>query len=96
MNDYLLPPGKVLKMYLTHNKTTQKQLAWETGMTQSYISEVIHGKAKITPYFAVRLETVYGFNTAEFWLDLEKHYQIKSERRKRYEWKKQKENESVI
>lgn len=83
--NYLMTPGKVLKDYLKKNNKTQRQLAWETDVSESYISEVINSKAKITPSFAVRLEECMFFNTAEFWMNLETAWQLWNAKKERME-----------
>ena len=54
---------------------SQKDLADRTGLTEKHISQIINGKASITPATAIKLERVVGVK-AVFWMNLERNYRI--------------------
>jgi HTH-type transcriptional regulator / antitoxin HigA len=71
--DYAIPPGETLEETIQALGMTQAQLAELTGRPQNTISEIISGKAAITPETALQLERVLGV-TASFWYNLEANY----------------------
>ena len=44
------------------------------------INEIVHGKRGITADMAVRLARYFG-TSAEFWMNLQMHYELRLERR---------------
>jgi HTH-type transcriptional regulator/antitoxin HigA len=71
--DYVSPPGETLLEVIEDRGMTQAELADRTGRPRKTISEIINGKAIITPETALQLERVLGI-PARFWLDREQHY----------------------
>ena len=71
--DYAIPPGETLEETIQALGMTQAQLAELTGRSQSTMSEIISGKAAITPETAFQLEQVLGV-PASFWNNLENNY----------------------
>ena len=53
-------PGELLKDELKERKMTQKQLANDTGIKPSVLSETINGKRSISLNVAVALENALG------------------------------------
>ena len=53
-------PGELLKDELKERKMTQKQLANDTGIKPSVLSETINGKRSISLNVAVALEKALG------------------------------------
>jgi addiction module HigA family antidote len=72
--DTVSPPGDTLAETLEELGMTQAELATRMGRPQKLISEIINGKAAITPDTASQLERVLGV-PARFWLKREQHYQ---------------------
>lgn len=50
------------------------------GVPPRRINEIVHGKRGITADTAVRLAKYFG-NSAEFWMNLQSHYELRIERR---------------
>jgi len=80
--NYIVTPGRILKEYLITRGITQKQLALHIGMSETFVSKLINNKARISAEVAIKLEDVFEDVQAEFWLDLEKHYQLRTIRNK--------------
>ena len=66
-------PGATLKDLLEERNLTQVELATRMGRPQKTISEIVSGKAAITPETALELEMVLGV-PARFWNTREQHY----------------------
>ena len=58
---------------------TQNHLAVAIGVPPRRINEIVHGKRGITADTAVRLSRYFG-NSAEFWMNLQSHYELRIER----------------
>ena len=73
--DYGTKPGDVLAEYLAAAGMTKAELAARCGRPLKTISEIIHGKAAITPETALQLERVLG-RPASLWQNLEANYRL--------------------
>lgn len=73
MPDYVSPPGETLLETIEALGMTQVELAERTGRPNKTISEIIKGKAAITPDTALQLEKVLGV-PASFWTNRETQY----------------------
>ncbi len=71
--DYAIPPGDTLEETIEALGVTRARLAERTGRPQNTISEIISGKAAITPESALQLERVLGV-PASFWKNLDANY----------------------
>ncbi|MBD1925140.1 HigA family addiction module antidote protein [Trichocoleus sp. FACHB-90] len=71
--NYVSPPGETLEEILEEREMTQAELAERTGRPKKTISEIINGKAAITPETALQLERVLGV-PASFWNNRERLY----------------------
>jgi HTH-type transcriptional regulator / antitoxin HigA len=71
--DYVSPPGETLEEILEEKGMSQVELAERTGRPKKTISEIINGKAAITPETALQLERVLGV-PASFWNNREREY----------------------
>lgn len=94
MPDYVSPPGETLLDTIEALGMTQVELAERTGRPTKTISEIIRGKAAITPETALQLEKVLSV-PASFWTNRERHYRESLARREeelrfqqRIEWLK--------
>lgn len=67
------PPGDTLREVLEERGWAQTDLAVRMGRPKKTISEIINGKAQITPETALQLELVLGI-PASFWTTRESHY----------------------
>ena len=59
---------------------TQNKLATAIGVSPRRINEIVHGKRSITADTAVRLAEYFG-TSAELWMNLQSHYELRLERR---------------
>jgi addiction module HigA family antidote len=67
------PPGDTLREILNERSISQAELAHRMGRPQKTISEIINGKAAITPETALELELVLSV-PANFWIARESGY----------------------
>ena len=72
-------PGEMIKDELRERKLTQKQLALETGIKPSVLSETINGKRPVSKNMALALEQTLGI-PADIWLNLQTQYDLDSVR----------------
>lgn len=81
-------PGELIKDELRERKMTQKQLATQTGIKASIISETINGKRPVSLNVAVALEKALGI-PVELWMNMQNQYNMDmaniAERRNRKE-----------
>lgn len=74
-----ITPGEILQTeFLEPLSITQYRLAQATGLTQTRISEIVHGKRRITPQTALRLSKALGLSE-RFWLNIQNDYDIEVE-----------------
>ena len=59
---------------------TQNKLATAIGVLPRRINEIVHGKRGISADTAVRLAKYFG-TSAELWMNLQSHYELRLERR---------------
>jgi addiction module HigA family antidote len=72
----LATPGEILlEEFLKPLGITQYRLAKEIGVPQRRIGEIVAGKRAITADTAARLGVYFGME-AEFWLNLQAHYDL--------------------
>ena len=72
-------PGEVLKEeFLVPMNISAYRLAKAINISQTRISEIIHGKRSITADTAIRFSKFFG-TTAEFWLNLQNLYDLEEE-----------------
>lgn len=69
-------PGEVLiEDFIRGFEITQHRLAIAIGVPPRRINEIVHGKRGISADTALRLSKYFG-TTAEFWLNLQTHYEL--------------------
>ena len=74
-------PGEVLMAdFIEEFGITQNKLAVAIGVPPRLINEIVRGKRGITADTAVRLSRYFG-NSAEFWMNLQSHYDLRIQRR---------------
>jgi len=72
-------PGEILlKEFLEPMNISAYKLSKETGIPQTRISEIIHGRRRITADTALRLKSFFG-TSAEFWLGLQDDFDLEEE-----------------
>jgi addiction module HigA family antidote len=70
-------PGEMLKHeFLIEYGLSQNQLAKAIGISPNRVTEIINNRRRITADTALRLG-LYFRNSAEFWLNLQTHYDLK-------------------
>ena len=75
-------PGEMLKEeFLAAYGLSQNALAKIIGISPNRIAEIVHNRRRITADTALRLGLYFG-NSAEFWMNLQTHYDLKLARRK--------------
>lgn len=73
-------PGEILQEeYLTPLGITQHRVAVAIGVPPRRINEIVHGARRITADTALRLARYFG-TSDEFWLNLQAHYDMETER----------------
>ena len=81
------PPGRILhEYYLKPRGLSISRFAQNTGLTRKHVSNIVHGKANITPETAVRFATVLD-TTAQFWLNLQNATNLFDVRGKLANWR---------
>jgi addiction module HigA family antidote len=74
-------PGEMLKdEFLAEYNLSQSQLARAIGISPNRITEIVNNRRRITADTALRLSLYFG-NSAEFWMNLQTHYDLKLARR---------------
>jgi addiction module HigA family antidote len=74
-------PGEVLKEeFLLPLQLSVYRLSQDTGIPQSRLSAIVHGKRRITADTAIRFGRYFG-NSAKFWLGLQDDFDIEEEQR---------------
>src|ERR1700688_4612002 len=75
-------PGEMLKEeFLSEYELSQNRLAKAVGISPNRIAEIVNNRRRITADTALRLSLYFG-NSAEFWMNLQTHYDLKVARRK--------------
>ncbi len=74
--DYAIPPGAILEEALEARSLSKSEFARRCGRPTKTVSEIIAGKAGITPETAIQFERVLGV-PASFWTNLEYRYQLR-------------------
>jgi addiction module HigA family antidote len=73
-------PGEVLQLeFLNELGITAYRIAKDTGIPQTRISAIIHGRRGVTADTALRLSKYFG-NSPKFWLNLQDDYDLEEER----------------
>lgn len=78
-NDEFAPvtPGEILKEeFLDGYGLSQGRLARSIGISPNRIADIVNNRRRISADTAVRLALYFG-NTAEFWMNLQSHYDLK-------------------
>lgn len=71
-----IPPGEILATeFLEPLGITPYRLAQETGMPRSRVSDILKGKRSITAETALAFSLYFG-NSAQFWLNLQSHFDL--------------------
>ena len=72
-----ISPGEILlEEFLKPLGISQSRLARDLSVPVGRVNDIVQGKRSITPDTALRL-AVYFNMTAEFWINLQSHYDLK-------------------
>ena len=72
-------PGEILnEEFLIPMEITAYRLSKSIGIPQTRISQIVHGKRRITADTALRLSKYFG-NSAKFWLGLQDDYDLEDQ-----------------
>jgi len=71
--DLLIHPGETISDLLEERNITQKELSQRAGVSEAFLSDVIHGKKDISKGLAMGLEYALGIPRS-FWLNLQANY----------------------
>ena len=74
-------PGEILREeFLAEYRLSQAALARAIRISPNRIAEIVNNRRRITADTALRLSLYFG-NSAEFWMNLQSHYDLKVARR---------------
>jgi addiction module HigA family antidote len=74
-----ITPGEILSEdFLKPLGITAYRLAQATGLPQTRISEIIHGKRRISPETALRLSIALG-TSERYWMNVQADYDLETE-----------------
>ena len=70
-------PGRILKnLYLSPLGVTNTQLAETLGVSRKAVSTIVNEHKSVTPEMALRLSRAFPNTTPEFWLNLQRTYDL--------------------
>ncbi len=70
-------PGHILKnLYLTPLGVTNTHLAATLGVSRKAVSAIVNECKSVTPEMALRLSRAFPNTTPEFWLNLQRNYDL--------------------
>ncbi|RLC20701.1 MAG: addiction module antidote protein, HigA family [Deltaproteobacteria bacterium] len=73
--DYAIHPGEILEEILEARGIKKTVLADRCGIALKTVSQIINGKASISPGIAIRLERAVGIS-ASLWSNLNSDYEL--------------------
>jgi len=74
-------PGEMSREeFLAEYRLSQNRLAKAIGISPNRIAEIVNNRRRITADTALRLGLYFG-NSAEFWMNLQAHYDLKMARK---------------
>jgi addiction module HigA family antidote len=78
-------PGEILKEeFLDPMGISAYRLAKDTGIPQTRVSEIIHGRRRVSADTALRLAKYFGVS-ARFWLGIQDDYDLEEEQQNKPE-----------
>lgn len=70
-------PGRILKnLYLSPLGISNTKLAETLGVSRKAISQIVNERKAVTPDMALRLSVALPNTSPEFWLNLQKNYDL--------------------
>jgi addiction module HigA family antidote len=79
---WAMHPGKVLAKRLQAHGLSQSELARRAGLTRKLVSEIVHGKAPVSPNTAIGLGKLFEMEPIA-WLCLQARYDLFDVKRRR-------------
>ena len=74
-------PGEILReLYLDELGLSITEAAKGLGISRKTLSELVNGKAGISPTMAMRLSIAFPNTSPQFWLNLQNQYDLWKER----------------
>ena len=74
-------PGEILReLYLSELGLSITEAAKGLGVSRKTLSELVNGKAGISPLMAMRLSIAFPNTSPQFWLNLQNQYDLWRER----------------
>ncbi|GAB4035173.1 HigA family addiction module antitoxin [Spirosoma gilvum] len=69
-------PGEILREdYIKERHLTVTEVVKGLGIARANLSAIVNERAGISPELAVKLSEAFG-NTAQFWVNLQKNYEL--------------------
>ena len=78
VHDLITPDEVLLTKFLEPLGISQYRLAQATGLPQTRISEIVHGRCRITPDTGLRLPRALGLSE-RYWINMQTDYDIEAE-----------------
>ena len=70
-------PGRILKnLYLSPLGISNAELARNLGVSRKAISNIVNERKSVTPEMTLRLSRAFPNSSPEFWLNLQKNYDL--------------------
>ncbi|MCB0179826.1 MAG: HigA family addiction module antidote protein, partial [Anaerolineae bacterium] len=70
-------PGRILKnLYLVPLGISNTKLAETIGVSRKAVSYIVNERKSVTPEMGLRLARAFPNTSAEFWLNLQKNYDL--------------------
>ncbi|MBI1882118.1 MAG: HigA family addiction module antidote protein [Chloroflexi bacterium] len=70
-------PGRILRnLYLSPLNISNTKLAESLGVSRKAISQIVNERKSVTPEMALRLSRAFPNTSPEFWLNLQKNYDL--------------------
>jgi addiction module HigA family antidote len=80
-------PGRILRnLYLSPLGVSNTKLAETIGVSRKTISHIVNERKSVTPDMALRLSRAFPNTSPEFWLNLQKNYDLWHAARKSQDW----------
>ena len=73
--DHAIHPGEILEETLEARGITRTAFAERSGLSLKTVSQIIHGKAPVSPETAIHFERVLGVS-ANIWNNLSAYYRL--------------------
>ena len=82
-------PGRILRnFYLSPLGISNTKLAETLGVSRKAISQIVNEHKSVTPEMALRLSRAFPNTSPEFWLNLQKNYDLWQATHSSQDWQK--------